>query len=265
MSMFSPCTISAPGKALIAGGYLILEAENIGLVIAASARFYSTVAMDNNISGLIQPHVSINVHSIQFHKVFRFSFDFATEDLRCVSDEKNEFIEKCLEIVLLFVKAVQGEDNYNRSMETISTTGPLQIYLKADNDFYSQIDYLSDQSLPLLSSSLHLLERFRPCPVLPSGKVKVSKTGMGSSAALTTSLVAALLHFFGLVKLDKQKSDEDDRVIHNLAQLVHCIGIFFVLSNLYLNNKCLDFSARKNREWFRHCCCCIWKCRLQPI
>ena len=39
-----PTTASAPGKALIAGGYLVLERPNIGLVLASSARFFSTVA-----------------------------------------------------------------------------------------------------------------------------------------------------------------------------------------------------------------------------
>jgi hypothetical protein len=38
-------SVSAPGKALIAGGYLVLEKENIGITVAASSRFYSTVAV----------------------------------------------------------------------------------------------------------------------------------------------------------------------------------------------------------------------------
>ena len=38
-------TVSAPGKALIAGGYLVLERENVGYTVAVSSRFYSTVKM----------------------------------------------------------------------------------------------------------------------------------------------------------------------------------------------------------------------------
>jgi hypothetical protein len=38
-------SVSAPGKALITGGYLVLEKENIGVTVAASARFYSTVTV----------------------------------------------------------------------------------------------------------------------------------------------------------------------------------------------------------------------------
>ena len=36
-------TLSAPGKILMAGGYLVLESPNIGLVVAADKRFYTTV------------------------------------------------------------------------------------------------------------------------------------------------------------------------------------------------------------------------------
>lgn len=38
-------TVSSPGKVLLAGGYLVLEPENIGIPIAASARFYASVSL----------------------------------------------------------------------------------------------------------------------------------------------------------------------------------------------------------------------------
>lgn len=38
--------VSAPGKVLIAGGYLILDPEQIGLVIALSARIYCVIEHD---------------------------------------------------------------------------------------------------------------------------------------------------------------------------------------------------------------------------
>lgn len=54
-----------------------------------------------------------------------------------------------------------------------------------------------------------------------NGKVDVAKTGLGSSAALTTSLVAAILQWFEVVRLGMRVADEDRRLVHNLAQLVH--------------------------------------------
>lgn len=50
---------------------------------------------------------------------------------------------------------------------------------------------------------------------------------MGSSAALTTSLVGALLQWFGIVKLEcleKQQRKRDCMIIHNLAQLAHAVA-----------------------------------------
>lgn len=36
-------TVSAPGKVLIAGGYLVLDRPNVGVVLAATARFFTSV------------------------------------------------------------------------------------------------------------------------------------------------------------------------------------------------------------------------------
>lgn len=48
---------------------------------------------------------------------------------------------------------------------------------------------------------------------------------MGSSAALTTSLVASLLQFFGVINLGATDLSRDDRsLIHNLSQLIHSVA-----------------------------------------
>lgn len=36
-------TVSAPGKVLMSGGYLVLERPNSGLVVSTTARFYTRV------------------------------------------------------------------------------------------------------------------------------------------------------------------------------------------------------------------------------
>lgn len=46
--MFNYSAISAPGKVLIAGGYLILDPNQIGLVLALSARMYVVVCPDHS-------------------------------------------------------------------------------------------------------------------------------------------------------------------------------------------------------------------------
>jgi phosphomevalonate kinase len=52
---------------------------------------------------------------------------------------------------------------------------------------------------------------------------KVLKTGMGSSATLTTSLVGCILQFFGIVDL-RLSSDYDLMIVHNLSQIAHSIS-----------------------------------------
>lgn len=53
------------------------------------------------------------------------------------------------------------------------------------------------------------------------GKVTISKTGLGSSAALTCSLVGALLQWFDVIRIGLRPDSEDRRIVHNLSQLVH--------------------------------------------
>jgi len=52
----------------------------------------------------------------------------------------------------------------------------------------------------------------------------VAKTGLGSSAALITSLVTALLVQTGLIAPDELASVSSRRLAHNVAQFVHCLA-----------------------------------------
>ena len=63
--------VSAPGKVLIAGGYLVLEPAYSGLVVGTSSRFYSIVRDADNTTSSSQiednSHKTlINVRSPQF-------------------------------------------------------------------------------------------------------------------------------------------------------------------------------------------------------
>ena len=99
----------------------------------------------------------------------------------------------------------------------------LDIAILGHNDFYSQRAQLEGLGLP---RKLDSLKKIRPFVPLGVSIEHVHKTGMGSSAALITSLVGALLVHFGAVGSTKfsEKSDEGLRLIHNVAQYIHCLA-----------------------------------------
>jgi phosphomevalonate kinase len=104
------------------------------------------------------------------------------------------------------------------------------IKLRANNDFYSQIDTLNEKNLDRTSENLlKHVPPFAPCPLVdpsnPAAGVKVAKTGLGSSAALSSSLVGSLLQHFGVIHLDKSPvADADKAYIHNIAQFAHSLA-----------------------------------------
>lgn len=223
-------TVSAPGKALIAGGYLVLESPNVGLVIGASSRFYTTIqlsSLDNTTSNQSTSTIlHILVNSPQFHTSFKYDYNIDDNTLKQASDNGNEFVEKCLSLVFSFLCELLTYGKFKQHIIDNYNDMQLCITLRADNDFYSQIKELHKKNLPLLSSSLLTIQRFNPCPIDPdTGKMEVAKTGMGSSAALTTSLVGALLQWFNVVQLENDSTAiGSKRIIHNLSQLAHAIA-----------------------------------------
>lgn len=87
-------------------------------------------------------------------------------------------------------------------------------------------------------------------------KPEVAKTGLGSSAAMTTAVVAALLHYLGAVNLPSElngphqgsKVSEELDVLHIIAQTAHCIAQgkvgsgFDVSSAVYGSHRYIRFS-----------------------
>lgn len=76
-----------------------------------------------------------------------------------------------------------------------------RVLVFGDNDFYTQ---KSHDPPPLADLGCSIGD--------------VHKTGLGSSAAMTTALTSALLHYLAP---EQVRSEIDQQVLHNLAQFVH--------------------------------------------
>jgi hypothetical protein len=137
--------ISAPGKVLVAGGYLVLESPNLGLTVSTSSRFYTSVKLQPSGGWRVQSgnHLIMKVHSPQFYSCYVYRYDPSSDKVTALGG-KNPFVEKCVALTMAFIKQyAKGEDDLCSRIKTIGGTHFMDITLRADNDFYSQIQEVS--------------------------------------------------------------------------------------------------------------------------
>ncbi|KAJ6444544.1 phosphomevalonate kinase [Purpureocillium lavendulum] len=198
--------VSAPGKVLLAGGYLVLDRKYTGLVFGLSARI-------NVVAGAIRTSQGVQVNEIvvespQFLEAqWRYGYHQASEgggikvtQLQVGSKiTSNSFVETTLSYALTYIAA-------HSAGASISAA---RLVILADNDYYSQSRDGAHGSTG----------RFAKFAVPLSG---ANKTGLGSSAALVTALTAALLsHYLPRDAFDASMP-AGRRTLHNLAQAAHC-------------------------------------------
>lgn len=129
----------------------------------------------------------------------------------------NKFVQLALDAALKIALA-QGH----------RIAGSIEISIVGDNDFYSQ-----DRSVCSPRSHLHFLKAYThahqaeaasepgPFAFLNTTLAEVHKTGLGSSAAMVTSLVAAILLHASGARSDQVVSESTKKLIHNVAQYAH--------------------------------------------
>ncbi|KAM3451069.1 hypothetical protein MY3296_005576 [Beauveria thailandica] len=203
--------ISAPGKVLLAGGYLVLDRKYTGLVFGLDARI-------NVVASQVHPRAGVQLNEIavdspQFLEAhWRYGYHLAPEgggikvtQLQ-VGDQlrANPFVETTLSYALTYAHTVAGDGHAPSSSRLI---------ILADNAYYSQ---------PPAAGDTH--GRFAKFDVTLKD---AHKTGLGSSAALVTALTAALLtHYMPAAGTGARgfdvASDAGRRTLHNLAQAAHC-------------------------------------------
>jgi phosphomevalonate kinase len=126
---------------------------------------------------------------------------------------RNVFIKMALEITIGFM--------IQRNEIKFKDAGKGEIFVKilADNDFYSQNHYLEHLGLPVTFDSLSQVPKFNHTGSKISN---VKKTGLGSSAAMVSAFVGALLVHFGFTN-SEELSEIDTKLIEKLA---HCFYRF---------------------------------------
>ncbi|KAK9076263.1 hypothetical protein SSX86_004596 [Deinandra increscens subsp. villosa] len=139
----------------------------------------------------------------------------------------------------------------------------MDITILGCNDFYSYRNQIEARGLPLVPESLAALPQFTSITFnageskLETCKPEVAKTGLGSSAAMTTAVVAALLSYLGVVDLphysykdQKSEKSSDLDFVHMVAQTAHCIAQgkvgsgFDVSSAVYGSHRYVRFSPK---------------------
>ncbi|XP_065018550.1 phosphomevalonate kinase, peroxisomal-like isoform X1 [Musa acuminata AAA Group] len=238
--------VSAPGKVLITGGYLILERPNAGLVLSTTARFYAIVRPLYN---EIKPEswawawTDVKVTSPQLSRECTYKLSLKNSTLQCTSsrDFTNPFVEQAIQYAITASKVILVDESKKDKLQRLLLQG-LDITILGANDFYSYRNQIEAHGLPLTTDALASLPPFSlitfnseaPNGVATGEKCKpeVAKTGLGSSAAMTASVVAALLHYLGVVSLPlSEKSlghgnaaNSDLDLVHIIAQSAHCIA-----------------------------------------
>lgn len=182
---------SAPGKALVAGGYLVLDRAYDSYVVALSSRMHAVVKKDDDGAG--EEETVVSVKSPQFldgEWVYLFKDGVCTEQ----NGKVNPFAQSTVSTVLAYINPNQHSK--------------IQITVFSDSGYHSQ-ENTTTRSSGSKQYSYH------------SQKITdVPKTGLGSSAGLVTVLTTALYSCYS-PDLDL-KSKQQLQIIHNLAQIAHC-------------------------------------------
>ncbi|CDK24088.1 unnamed protein product [Kuraishia capsulata CBS 1993] len=189
---------SAPSKALLAGGYLVLDPAYSSFVTALSARMYAVTSVEEANEASV-----IRVESPQFESgSWEYSFRIDDSQIPLVITEKNSkrnpFAEATVHTLVNYVKPTQ---NYR-----------IKVTIFSDSEYHTQ-DGTRLESSTNGSKKFHW--HTKPIDQVP-------KTGLGSSAGLVTVLTTALLSIY--VPNFKCNDERSLLQIHNVAQIAHCIA-----------------------------------------
>lgn len=183
---------SAPGKALLAGGYLVLEPIYDAYVTALSSRMHAIITPKTS----EQTISKIKISSPQFvNGEWEYHINSNNELPKDIKSRKNPFLEATIFIVLSYLQPTEPFD--------------LDLIIYSDPGYHSQenteIKVSSNGKKKFLYHSRAIND--------------VEKTGLGSSAGLVSVVTTSLLSFF---KPGIEIKNKD--ILHNVAQIAHCFA-----------------------------------------
>ncbi|KAM0749229.1 Phosphomevalonate kinase [Meredithblackwellia eburnea MCA 4105] len=230
--MAEATVVSCPGKVLLGGGYLVLDPRYVGFVVSTPSRFYTVVQEDLSAPVGGDDEFTITVRSPQFtdgNWKYQAKKDekgeWRVKEVVKDGSSSNSFVFLSISSSLLLSSAIlQGTKHRS-----------LLITIVGSNDFYSQS---RTDANPIPFAPLNTTIR------------DVHKTGLGSSAAMVTSLVSSLFlhwtspptddpaHAAAILSasppLPSSFTRPSDRpqgpdkatttLVHNLAQYVHSLA-----------------------------------------
>ena len=223
-------TASATGKILLTGGYLVLEQPNQGLVLSLDARIHSSVyalnQTSNYISSLEVPAEAFKIYLITpqitqdvIELYAQVQYDEQQSDVQVLLGgmvSRNKFISTTLQHCLTMAASMLKRDYFQQL-----TSNGLFIYVYGDTPFYTsnplQInwDVTCDQE-QLHGVPIETIHTFSPDDFK-------TKTGLGSSAALVSSLTTAIFSYFGLFALTSEtlKALDANAILPSIGQYDH--------------------------------------------
>ncbi|KAJ5370598.1 uncharacterized protein N7496_006690 [Penicillium cataractarum] len=228
----SVTALSAPGKVLLTGGYLVLDRAYTGTVFALDARIHVVVqqlrrghrrgpsganadakaALSDADAEAAKPEGeeqeaehTVVVRSPQFvdavweYGVQRCENGGGVKVIQKSNGARNPFVETSLSYALTYISYVADSKDF----------GSLSVTILADNDYYSETKTSKGDAQGRAGRFVNF-----GVPLF-----EAHKTGLGSSAALVTALVSSLV-IHRTMQADDLGAGRDK--LHNLAQAAHC-------------------------------------------
>lgn len=136
------------------GGYLVLEQPFAGYVLSTTARFHTSVKLNEQPlrDGTATNSIQLILRSPQFHTTS--TIHVGTEapfGVRTVSGPSpSTFLHQPIRTAFLAGSMVAGAEKFSAYLQSLAQRGyQVEVTLQADNDFYSQAAHVSDCAPPL--------------------------------------------------------------------------------------------------------------------